>query len=78
MADTSWVVTDKDDALYGEACGYEADSFVLSKKTRAQAFVNAKKSTAGKLHPAPKCRPPASLSSSWNHAFVPQPFLFAP
>ena len=61
IPDTSWVITDEDDAIYGEARGYEADVFVLSKKARAQAFVSAKKSTAG-IFPLLYCLTVSSVS----------------
>lgn len=47
IADTSWVLNDKDRALYGTAAGLGADAFSLSSKISAQAFVNAKISITG-------------------------------
>ena len=47
MADTTWVLNDKDRALYGTAAGLGADTFSLSSRISAQAFVNAKVSITG-------------------------------
>jgi len=40
--DTSWVVGIVNDEIYGKACGYGADNFILSSQARARAFVDAR------------------------------------
>lgn len=47
IADTSWVLNDKDRALYGTAVGLGADLFSLSSRISAEVIVDAKISTTG-------------------------------
>ena len=50
---SSWIVSDGDRVLYGEAEGYGASDVVLSSKLSVEAYLRAKKSLTGKQQPCP-------------------------
>ena len=64
--DTSWVVGIVNDELYGKACGYGADNFILSSQARARAFVDARESERKERAP-----PTAAPAAGNFHPFQP-------
>jgi len=64
--DTSWVVGIVNDELYGKACGYGADNFILSSQARPRAFVDARESERKERAP-----PTAAPAAGNFHPFQP-------